>query len=98
MPFVRVYPRETQQMVFDAHYWAFALYKGACGCGIYDNMKTAVGMIFVGTQRLYSRQFLKMSHHLIKPVACTPASGWEKGQVENQVALVRERFFTRLPS
>ena len=25
---------------------------------------------------------------------CTPASGWEKGQVENQVNLVRERFFT----
>ncbi len=28
------------------------------------------------------------------PVACTPASGWEKGQVENQVGLVGERFFT----
>jgi hypothetical protein len=27
-------------------------------------------------------------------VACTPASGWEKGQVENQVGLVRERFFS----
>src|SRR5437899_11553764 len=26
--------------------------------------------------------------------ASTPASGWEKGQVENQVGLVRERFFT----
>ena len=25
---------------------------------------------------------------------CTPASGWEKGLVENQVGLVRERFFT----
>src|SRR5262249_13842414 len=30
----------------------------------------------------------------VDPVACTPASGWEKGQVENQVGLVRERFFT----
>ena len=27
-------------------------------------------------------------------MACNPASGWEKGQVENQVGLVRERFFT----
>src|SRR3546814_4688632 len=26
--------------------------------------------------------------------ACTPAAGWEKGQVENQVGVVRERFFT----
>src|SRR2546429_1030476 len=42
MLFVRVYPRETQEMVFDAHDRAFALFKGACGRGIYDNMKTAV--------------------------------------------------------
>jgi hypothetical protein len=34
------------------------------------------------------------SHYLVDPVACTPASGWEKGQVEDQVGLVRERFFT----
>lgn len=33
------------------------------------------------------------SHYLVDPVACTPDSGWEKGQVENQVGLVRERFF-----
>src|SRR5215211_7253977 len=95
MLFVRVYPRETQEMVFDAHDRAFALFKGACERGIYDNMKTAVETIFVGKQRLYNRRFLQMcSHYLVEPVACTPASGWEKGQVENQVGLVRERFFT----
>ena len=95
MLFVRAYPRETQEMVFDAHDRAFVLFKGACGRGIYDNMKTAVETVFVGKQRLYNRRFLQMcSHYLIEPVACTPASGWEKGQVENQVGLVRERFFT----
>ena len=31
MLFVRAYPRETQEMVFDAHDRAFALFKGACG-------------------------------------------------------------------
>src|SRR3569623_403421 len=51
MMFVRAYPRETQEMVIDAHY-------------------------------------------RVEPVACLPASCWEKGQVENQVGLVRERFFT----
>ena len=30
MLLVRVYPRETQEMVFDAHDRAFALFKGAC--------------------------------------------------------------------
>src|SRR6187399_1487985 len=95
MLFVRCYPRETQEMVFDAHDRAFALFKGTCGRGIYDNMKTAVETIFVGKGRLYNRRFLQMcSHYLVEPVACTPASGWEKGQVENQVGLVRERFFT----
>src|SRR6202048_2094705 len=95
MLFVRCYPRETQEMVFDAHDRAFALFKGTCGRGIYDNMKTAVETIFVGKGRLYNRRFMQMcSHYLVEPVACTPASGWEKGQVENQVGLVRERFFT----
>ena len=95
MLFVRAYPRETQEMVFDAHDRAFGFFKGACTRGIYDNMKTAVDAIFVGRERVYNRRFLQMcSHYLVDPVACTPASGWEKGQVENQVGLVRERFFT----
>src|ERR1700728_1830528 len=85
MMFVRAYPRESQEMVFDAHDRGFAFF----------NMKTAVETIFVGKDRQYNRRFLQMcSHHLVDPVACTPASGWEKGQVENQVGLVRERFFT----
>ena len=95
MMFVRAYPRETQEMMFDAHERAFAFFRGACTRGVYDNMKTAVETIFIGKDRQYNRRFLQMcSHHLIEPVACTPASGWEKGQVENQVGFVRERFFT----
>src|ERR1700761_214872 len=95
MLFVRAYPRETQEMVFDAHARAFAFFKGTCTRGIYDNMKTAVETVFVGRDRQYNRRFLRMcGHYLVEPVACTPASGWEKGQVENQVGVVRERFFT----
>jgi transposase len=95
MLFVRAYPRETQEMVFDAHDRAFAFFRGACTRGIYDNMKTAVDTILVGRDRAYNRRFLQMcSHYLVDPVACTPSSGWEKGQVENQVGLVRERFFS----
>lgn len=36
-------------------------------------------------------------HYLVEPVACTPASGWEKGQVENQVGVLRRRFFVPRP-
>ena len=95
MFFVRAYPRETQEMVFDAHDRAFALFKGTCRRGLYDNMKTAVEAVFVGKDRTYNRRFLQMcGHYLVEPTACTPAAGWEKGQVENQVGLVRERFFS----
>ncbi|HVP13809.1 MAG TPA: IS21 family transposase [Phycisphaerae bacterium] len=95
MLFVRAYPRETLEMVLDAHDRAFAFFKGACTRGIYDNMKTAVDTILVGRERVYNHRLQQMcSHYLVDPVACTPSSGWEKGQVENQVGLVRERFFT----
>ena len=95
MLYVRAYPRESQEMVFDAHDKAFAFFEGTCRRGIYDNMKTAVETILVGKERTYNRRFQQMcAHYLVEPVACTPASGWEKGQVENQVGLVRERFFT----
>jgi hypothetical protein len=68
MLFVRAYPRETQEMVFDAHDRVFAFFKGACRRGIYDNMKTAVETIFAGKDRLYNRRFLQMcSHCLVDP-------------------------------
>ena len=94
MMFVRAYPRETQEMVFDAHEWAFLFFGGACTRGIYDNMKTAVDGVFTGKERRFNRRFEQMcSHYLVEPVACTPGAGWEKGQVENQVGTVRKRFF-----
>ncbi len=90
-----VYLRESQEMVFDAHWRAFRLWGGVPRRGIYDNLKTAVDLIFAGKERRYNARFQQMaSHYLFEPVACTPASGWEKGQVENQVGHVREQIFT----
>jgi transposase len=44
-------------------------------------MKTAVETVFVGKDRQFNRRFLQMcGHYLVEPTACTPASGWEKGQ------------------
>jgi hypothetical protein len=68
MMFVRAYPRETQEMVFDAHDRAFAFFRGACTRGIYDSEpqhatgssaeanKTAVDTIFVGKERAYTNR------------------------------------------
>jgi len=89
------YPRETQEMVFDAHQQAFAFFGGVCRRGIYDNLKTVVNKILSGKERSFNNRFGQLcSHYLFEPVACTPAAGWEKGQVENQVGVVRRNFFT----
>lgn len=93
--FVVAYPRETQEMVLDAHSKAFAFFDGVPKRMVYDNLKTVVDAIFVGKERQFNRRFLTLAnHYLFEPVACTPESGWEKGQVENQVGNIREWLFT----
>jgi transposase len=92
---VVVYPNEQLEMVMSAHEEAFKFFGGCCKHGIYDNMKTAVKKILVGKERVFNEKFIQMaSHYLFKPVACTPASGWEKGRVEKQVGDTRRNFFT----
>ncbi|MBL0901423.1 MAG: IS21 family transposase, partial [Reyranella sp.] len=92
--YVRAYPREGQEMLFDAHARGFAFFGGVPGRGIYDNMKTAVTSVFTGKERVFNRRFLIMTdHYMVEPTACSPAAGWEKGQVENQVQTIRGRFF-----
>ena len=95
--FVVAYPRETQEMVFDAHNRAFAFFGGVPERMVYDNLKAVVETIFTGKERLFNRRFMVLAnHYLFEPVARTPASGWEKGQVENQVGNIREWLFTPL--
>lgn len=57
MFFVAGYPRESQEMVFDAHNKAFAFFQGTCKRGIYDNLKTAVNKILRGKERLFNSKF-----------------------------------------
>lgn len=93
--FVVAYPRESQEMVFDAHIRAFGFFGGVPQRMVYDNLKTVVEAIFTGKERQFNRRFLALAnHYLFEPVACTPESGWEKGQVENQVGNIREWLFT----
>ena len=95
--FVVAYPRETQEMVFDAHNRAFFFFAGVPVLMVYDNLKAVVDTIFTGKERLFNRRFMTLANpYLFEPVACTPASGWEKGQVENQVGNIREWLFTPL--
>ncbi len=94
MPFCVAYARESLEMVLDAHVRAFEYFGGSCRKGIYDNLKTVVSKVLMGKDRIFSRRFQNLSsHYLFEPVACTPAAGWEKGQVESQVKFIRKRLF-----
>ena len=94
---VIAYPNEQLEMLMDAHNKAFEFFSGVCKKGIYDNMKTVVTKVLLGKDREYNARFLQLcSHHLFEPIACTPASGWEKGQVESQADTGRCNFFTPL--
>jgi transposase len=96
--FVAAYLRETQEMVMDSHIKAFRYFGGTSKRGIYDNMSTAVISVLKGKEREYSSRFVQMcSHYLVKPVACTPGAGWEKGQVEKQVRDIRNWLFKPTP-
>ena len=70
--FVVAYPRETQEMVMDAHIQAFAFFGGAPKRMVYDNLKTVVDTIFLGKERRFNRRLMALaSHYLFEPVACT---------------------------
>ena len=98
MQFCVAYLRESLEMVLDAHVRAFEFFGGSCRKGIYDNLKTVVTKILMGKGRTFNRRFQNLaSHYLFEPVACTPAAGWEKGQVESQVKFIRQRFFVPRP-
>ena len=93
--FVRAYPNECQEMVLDAFVQAFEFYDGVPKRVIIDNPKTMVTYVSRSKDRIFHPRFMAlMNHYLTEPVACTPASGWEKGQVENQVQHIRKWLFT----
>ena len=58
----------------------------------YDNLGTAVTERMGGLVRFNSRFLAYMGHHHIKPHACNPARGNEKGRVEDGVKYVKYNF------
>lgn len=91
---MRLSKGESQEMILDAFNRALAFYGGVPRRVIIDNPKTMVLFLGRGKERIFHPRFLAcMSHYAMEPVACTPASGWEKGQVENQVKILRKQLF-----
>ncbi|MFN9473944.1 IS21 family transposase [Acidovorax sp.] len=97
--YLRAYPLQTHEMLFDAHNHAFVVLGGVPRRGIYDNMRTAVDRVRRGKERDVNVRFAAMvSHFLFEAEFCNPASGWEKGQVEKNVRDARHRLWQSVPA
>ena len=96
---VRAYRLQTHEMLFDALAEAFRVLGGVPRRGIFDNMRTAVDRVGAGKARQVNARFAAMaSHYLFEPTFCSPASGWEKGQVEKNVQDARRQIWQAMPS
>lgn len=95
---MRAYPLQTHEMLFDAHNHALGALGGVPKRGIYDNMKTAVDKVGRGKARTVNARFRAMTgHFLFEAEFCTPAAGWEKGQIEKNVRDARPRIWHEVP-
>lgn len=75
------------------HEHAFAFFGGVPREIWYDNLATAVAERRGRLVRFQPRFSAYMGHHRLQPVACNPASGNEKGRVEDGVRYIRHNFW-----
>ncbi len=96
--FVRCYPCERQQALFDGHIRAFSFFGGVFPRLIYDNLTTAVQKIFKGKKRALQESFAKFqAYYNFAPVFCNPGKGHEKGGVEGLVGYARRNYMVPVP-
>ena len=96
--FVRCYPCERQQALFDAHVQAFAFFGGVFPVLIYDNLGTAVQKIYRGKKRDLQEGYARfMSYYNFTPRFCNPRAGHEKGGVEGLVGYARRNYMVPMP-
>ncbi|MDO9567665.1 MAG: IS21 family transposase [Candidatus Desulfaltia sp.] len=96
--FVRCYPCERQQALFDAHIQAFAFFGGIFPVLIYDNLTTAVQKVFPGKRRILQESYDKFrAFYNFTPRFCNPGQGHEKGGVEGLVGYARRNYMVPVP-
>jgi len=96
--FVRCYPCERQQALFDAHMRGFSFFGGVFPVLIYDNLTTAVQKILRGKKRLLQQSYEKFrGYYNFTPRFCNPGQGHEKGGVEGLVGYARRNYMVPVP-
>jgi transposase len=96
--FVRCYPCERQQALFDGHIRGFTFFNGIFPVLIYDNLTTAVQKILRGKSRILQESYDKFrGYYNFVPRFCNPGQGHEKGGVEGLVGYARRNYMVPVP-
>src|SRR5690625_3177767 len=96
--FVRVYRNQRQEAFFDGICRALEFFGGVPRELVFDNLKTAVKRVLVGRQREEQDDFARLrTHYVFEARFCNPASGNEKGMVENLVGYSRRSYLVPAP-
>ena len=96
--FVMAFPGQKREAFLAGHVAAFKHFEGIPHRLTYDNLKTAVKKVLLGSERQEQISFVAFrSHYLFESHYCTPGAGHEKGRVEDGVGYVRRNFLTPLP-
>jgi len=98
------FPSQNQESFLWAHVQAFRHFGGVPHRISYDNLATAVKLVFDktrkrGRSRHEARAFTAFrSYYLFESHFCTPAQGHEKGGVEGSVGYTRRNLLVPLPT
>ena len=96
--FVRCYPCERQQALFDGHIRGFSFFGGVFPILIYDNLTTAVQKILSGKNRILQESYDKFrGYYNFVPRFCNRGQGHEKGGVEGLVGYARRNYMVPVP-
>ena len=96
--FVRCYPCERQQALFDGHIRGFTFFGGVFPILIYDNLTTAVQKILSGKNRVLQGSYDKFrGYYNFVPRFCNRGQGHEKGGVEGLVGYARRNYMVPVP-
>ncbi len=96
--FVRCYPCERQQALFDGHMQGISFFGGVFPVLIYDNLTTVVQKVLRGKKRVLQESYDKFrGYYNFVPRFCNRGQGHEKGGVEGLVGYSRRNYMVPVP-
>jgi len=96
--FAWLYPRQDQVAFFDGHVRAFAHFGAVSQRLLYDNLRSAVARVLVGSERELQPRFEALAtHYVFEACFARPRTGHDKGGVEGRGKGIRWQHLVPIP-